>query len=491
MVCFDPLMRSGNGNRRPARTGSPRRSARAQLSLVEHALCPLDTSTSLQPNSLFESCYFFSDQHRNRRRANARVAALDGLSAHDELYLWGLISLALDQAESRPEFMATPYYCLRRLGLVSSTRKGGTDFSSFRSALKRLAGVRYQNDHFYDPVRGEHREVSFGFLNYSLPLGDDTSRAWRFAWDPIFFELCQATGGALAFDLATYRKLDAASRRLYLFLKKLFWRNSATPEIDVRHLAVDVLGFADSIEMAHLKRKLARCIEQLADLQIVQPSGEFTRPADLFNKRSKGVYSVRLERGPKFDARGVEEQTGAVTDSPLYEPLKAIGFDNRSIQRLVENYPARLIEEWADITLAAIERNGPEFFKVSPQAYFVDNMKAASEGCRTPPDWWRDLRRQEQAMEREQSERKAALTVTSAEDQEFEQYLQDEAREVFVKVTSKLVTDLQSAGQSEAEAQSNAEYTARMHLRNRFRREHAQDDYHNGIQSIGDFLQRR
>ena len=66
-----------------------------------------------------------------------------------------------------------------------------------------------QSDAFYDPIRGEHRAVSFGFLNYSLPLGEESSRAWRFAWDPIFFELAQATGGALSFDLTLYRQLRA------------------------------------------------------------------------------------------------------------------------------------------------------------------------------------------------------------------------------------------------------------------------------------------
>lgn len=105
--------------------------------------------------------------------------------------------------------------------------------------------MRYHNDAFYDPVRGEHRAVSFGFLNYSLPLAPHCSRAWRFGWAPIFFELAQAAGGALSFDLGLYRQLDAATRRLYLYLKKIFWRREITGTIDLRHLAVDVLGFRD------------------------------------------------------------------------------------------------------------------------------------------------------------------------------------------------------------------------------------------------------
>ena len=85
--------------------------ARAQLTLVEHALCPLDAGVSLQPLMQFETNYDFTDKNRNRKQATIRIAAVDGLSAHDELYLWGLLSIALTQTEPRSEFMATPYYC--------------------------------------------------------------------------------------------------------------------------------------------------------------------------------------------------------------------------------------------------------------------------------------------------------------------------------------------------------------------------------------------
>ena len=48
------------------------------------------------------------------------------------------------------------------------------------------------------------------------------------------------------------------------------------------------------------------------------------------------------------------------------------------------------------MTLAAKERNGETFFKTSPQAYFVDNLKEQAAGRRTPPDWWRNLRKEEE-----------------------------------------------------------------------------------------------
>lgn len=119
------------------------RFAKAQLTLVEHALCPIDTAASLTPNLIYETHHLFTDRHRNRKEAHVRIGALDGLSPTDELYLWGLLSLALSQPEPRPELMATPYYCLRHMGIIDSEKRGGRDFEIFRDAIKRLAGVRY------------------------------------------------------------------------------------------------------------------------------------------------------------------------------------------------------------------------------------------------------------------------------------------------------------------------------------------------------------
>lgn len=218
-----------------------------QLSLVEHALCPLDPSVSMQPYFTHSAEYFFTDRQGSRRKATARVVCPSGLSARDELYLWGLLALIFSQPEPSIEFFATPHYCLRQLGLIDGTlHRGGKNYELFRSAIERLSAVTYQNDNFYDPVRSEHCAVSFGFFSYRLPLGTESSRAWRFYFDPLFFEITKAAGSALAFDLPTYRSLDSASRRLYLFLKKIFWRRHASLAFDVRHIAVNVLGFSPS-----------------------------------------------------------------------------------------------------------------------------------------------------------------------------------------------------------------------------------------------------
>jgi hypothetical protein len=63
-------------------------------------------------------------------------------------------------------------------------------------------------------------------------------------------------------------------------------------------------------------------------------------------------------------------------------------------------YPRTVVREWLDITTAARERFGPGFFKRSPQAYLVDNLRHATAAGRTPPDWWHDLRSRERQQTR-------------------------------------------------------------------------------------------
>ncbi len=53
--------------------------------------------------------------------------------------------------------------------------------------------------------------------------------AGRIVWNPLFYEFVQASGGHFRFDLATYREMDAAARRLFLPVSKVFSRREMTP----------------------------------------------------------------------------------------------------------------------------------------------------------------------------------------------------------------------------------------------------------------------
>jgi hypothetical protein len=380
--------------RRQLRTGL------AQLSLVEHALCQLDTRESLRPAQRFGTGFFYTDRTGARQFADVQVGAAFGFSPADEYYLWGLLALTFNQPQPSRVFHATPYYCLRKLGLGHS----GKQYSKFRGALARIAGLSYACSAFYDPARKERRRVGFQFLSYSLPLSDDSARAWEFTWNEAFFEHCAATGGKLFFELTsrTYRDLDPASRRLYLVLHKVFWRRKQSPHYELRHLATQVLGFSLSRPTYKLKHDVTRCVERLLAAGLLTlPEGTGT-PAALFQKRSKGRYSIQFHRGPYFEKSSHGEASNShrtpLVDSPLYDPLRAIGFEEPMIHWILRRFKPSRIQMWADVTLAKLEREGKGAFSAGPQAYFLDNLKAE----RTKPDWYLELKKQEtQARERQ------------------------------------------------------------------------------------------
>jgi hypothetical protein len=469
---------------------------RAQLTLVEHALCPLDSSASLSRGLTHRSEFFYTDEGRHRRKATAEVICPFGLSPGDEFYLWGLVALTLSQPEPSFEFYATPHYCLTELGVIDAKAgqggRGGKNYALFRQAITRLAAVTYVSDRFYDPVRGEHRQVAFGFLSYSLPQDPASSRAWRIVWDPIFFEFCQAARGSLLFDLETYRALDFASRRLFLLLKKIFYRNTESPAFDARHLGVNVLGFAPTIDVWNLKAKLAQCARRLAEREIIALPPGTSGTKGLFEKKGVGEYSIRLRRGTYFEKKPATEERLTPTQSALHEPLKAIGFDEAAVVRIVSRYKPSLVQVWADITLAAMER-GPGFFKVSPQAYFMDNVEKASRGTRTPPDWWYEHRKEAERRKRESEQSLFDLPKDDRgpgeEEKAFEEYLRGEAQAAFAEVAGKLRARYEEGGQSSREAARNASEAARTHMRHRFRNEHPEFDP-TSPKTLGEILKR-
>lgn len=357
-----------------------------QLSLVEHSLCPVDARASLVPALRHRASYPYTDAHGERRRARVEVFCPLGLSPTDEFYLWGLLAVTLGQSAPSRELFATPHYCLRELGVVGPRSKGGKSYRRFREALARLAAVRYQNDAFWDPTRREHRRVAMGLLSYSLPLEDGSARAWRIVWDPLFYEHTLASGGRLRFDLALYRELDPASRRLYLLLAKVLWRRKESPWFDLVELAVGVVGFAAGLPAWRLKEKLARPVA------VLWRSGVIASP-DVFQQRAPGRWVVRLRRGTRQPEKAARRGELA---SPLREPLRAVGLDGRAASRVLADYPPELVRLWSDVTLAAMERRGAGFFRKSPAAYLLDNLKAASRGGRTPPDWFLQVQKEEE-----------------------------------------------------------------------------------------------
>ena len=436
-----------------------------QLTLVEHALCPL--AGRMKGPLAHHSAFQYMDPSGKRKTAKSTVSAAFGLLPGDEFFLWGLLGLTFNQAEQGGELLATPHFLLKHLGVIDATNdRGGSAYRNFRESLQRLAGVVYHCDGFYDPIRREHRTTTFGLLSYSLPVDPLSSRAWRIAWDPIFLEFCRNARGSLAFNLGTYRELDPASRRLYLFLSKIFWRREWTHWLDVRTLAIDVLGFAPSIAMRNLKQKLKRAILRLAEYGLVQlPGGTMTK--DLFVERDDGGCLVRLRRGTSLRRGSSRATLASIKELAIYDPLQSIGLDDETISRVSRQYKHALVQQWADITLAAKEKFGLRFFKKSSQAYFMDNLRNG----RTPPDWWWACKReQEQRITSPLAKQlvECGTRPRATIERDFVNFLKGAGRTELEKLTVEATGDFRRSGLSDPESVKRATELCIAHLRNRF-----------------------
>ncbi|QDT38381.1 hypothetical protein Pan189_27740 [Stratiformator vulcanicus] len=453
----------------------------APLTFVEHALCPLDMTAGMAEGLSHEVSFEYTDRNRNRKTAYATVAAPFGLSPHDELYLYGLLALTLAQPEPTEEFSATPHWCLRQLGIVDTGRQQqGTRYRQFRDAIRRLSGVIYQSNGFYDPHRGEHRDVAFGLLGYSLPADPASSRAWQFVWNRQFFQIAESIRGSFIFDLLTYRRLSPAARRLFLLLQKIFHRMDESPAFDLKHLAVNTLGFSDSLATKSLRQKLLRVATELLKEEIIALPEGAESVVELITKRSKGVYAVRFRRGAYFDR---EPRSAACVESPLRDPLGQIGLEAQTIDRVLRQFKPQLLQQWSDITLAAVEQKR---IRTSPQAFFMHHVREAAEKRTTPPDWWRELRKKE--FEQNPDERRTDRPTV--QDDGFEQYIRKEGREAFQNVMTRIFEGLCESGQSEPEARRNAAYTARMNLRRQYRKDHP-ERAGDGPVSLGRMMEQR
>lgn len=375
----------------------------AQLSLLETALWPLKGGQL--DGSTFDTTYTFKVADE-RRDARVSVYAPLGLQTIDEYVLWGLLGLSLSRIKPAPVLLATPYWIIKKLGLAM----GGIQYDRLRASLERLAVVAYQNTAFYNPVTQQHERVTLHFFSSFLPTrgrGADvaTDRAWRIEWSPMFFQMCQATGGTLLFDLDLYRDLSPAARRLFLKLKDRFWRSKRV-FLNVDELTIDGLGFSAARPLKKRKFDLTNCIRELLNHKIIELGRGQDDPGDLFIRRAKGLYVVQFFEGEYFRRPLTERtisQTQRIADDPLYQPLRSIGVDEAGIRRLFKQHARGLIQRWIRITDAAMHEGPRGFpgFKTSPAAFLID----AIQHNRPPPDWIyaHDKRRKREEWEQERA----------------------------------------------------------------------------------------
>jgi hypothetical protein len=179
----------------------------------------------------------------------------------------------------------------------------------------------------------------------------------------------------------------------------------------------------------------------------------------LFVERDDGGCLIRLRRGRQFRQRTSRLNQTELNALPVYDPLSSIGFDDAAIARVTSHFSHTLIQRWADVTLAAKERFGAGFFKKSPQAFFMNNLREAGKGNRTLPDWWWACKKEEE--QRITSPLAAQLADQSGSSQrssklDFLEYVRNEGKAVLEAHVKPLVEDFCRNGMSQKEAVQRA-----------------------------------
>jgi hypothetical protein len=160
-----------------------------------------------------------------------------------------------------------------------------------------------------------------------------------------------------------------------------------------------------------------------------------------------------LERGDYFTKLRKADTRPIVAETAIHDLLRKLGFEDVGVVRLLRRFPMPMLREWTDITQTAKERFGVSFFKKSPQAFLVDNLKNAAKGNRTPPDWWHDVRRAEVRLQAKSASADIPLNATPD--------LSDEARQVYERIAKEMFAVFRAGGQPESAAKVNAERFAR------------------------------
>ena len=436
----------------------------SQLTFIEHALSPLG-----EHGPFNRVANYFYSLNGKRTLGTANISAAVGYEPEDDFYLWGLLALTLSQEVREPKLYCSARYILRQLNLG----EGGKNIATLRKALTRLGSVRYENDSFYDPIRKTHRHVQFGLLSFNLPTRDDSIQGWHIYWDQAFFEMVEPLGGFHAFDLDNFRKLKPAAGRLFLWLSKYFYSSSRRKEPvkltafqDVQHLSVHVLGYADDLQPKTYNQKLKACIRALEGMRVISDG-------TTIEKTGKGKFRVRFTRGAYFDEAPTEKPVKK-KDQAVFDTLKRIGLEPNCIRWVVRDFKIGLVNQWADVTFAAIEEGR---IKTTAQQFFMHHLKKAKAGEVTPPDWFRERERDKirsQSVEvRKQLEDLGIRPCPGpaiSDDEGFEQFLQTEGRGDYRMLVRNIFTDLRRGQVDTDEARVEAEKRARKELQAKFRR---------------------
>ncbi len=267
-------------------------------------------------------------------------------TAMDDDVLLACIQISKLQDFQSSEVTFSRYEILKLLRWEDSTR----NYQRIAKSLRRWKGLSIYSDRaFYDHGEKSWVNRDFGIIDTlyiyqrELEQRGNAPGASKLIWNDVIFRSFQA-GYLKKLDWGLYTRLESpVAKRLYRFLDKRFYYGN-TVEIDLMELAFRKVRLAQTGNVALIKRRLKKGIEELEHVWDLTRIAESQR----FEKQGKGSWVVRFERKPKRNATYIAGVIPAIIKSAVSNPIDPAnlafaltkrGVGPASAEELSEKYP--------------------------------------------------------------------------------------------------------------------------------------------------------
>ncbi len=308
-----------------------------------------------------------------------------------------------------PKVHFTRYELLRLLGWKNE----GRSYRRLNESLQRWGGVTLHYDNcWWDNRAKKYGDATLHILESVVVLegrgrGHEDEKQERlpfshFTWNKTFLESCQADN--LKFlDVDVYFSLEhAASKRLYRFLDKRFWRE---PEwvFDLAEIAFERVGLSRNYagNVAKIREKLQPAIDELETISFLEPMSKDRR----YQKNGKN-WEIRLSQSK----RRIVSTPLATADereldpSPLVTQLVSRGVTKVVAEELARKNSAEAIEAKLEVFDWLVGKQDKKVAK-SPAGYLV---KSIQDGYSVPKGFLSKAERSQREEVQRDADRKLA-----------------------------------------------------------------------------------
>jgi Replication initiator protein A len=329
----------------------------------------------------------------------------------------------------KPMVYFTRYELLRLLGWNNE----GRSYKRLDESLKRWVGVtlHYANC-WWDNRSKTYGDATLHILESAIILegkgkshDDDTQASLplsSFTWNKIFLESCHADN-LKYLDVGIYFSLvHSASKRLYRFLDKRFYKRSSWI-FDLREIAFERVGFSRNYahNVAKIREKLQPAIDELERIGFLEP---LSRDDRYF--KAEDTWKIRLDK--RIDRPGLPAPDSAEEPPPLLKALVERGVTRSKAEDLIRQHAPERIQQKIEIFDWMADRKDKRIEK-SPAGWIV---KAIEDDYAIPKGFESKEARQAREEAQRERDRRLAGDVQRRREEQKRQAEEAEAVEAYL-----------------------------------------------------------